>query len=256
MACNKSPRGADHDSHSNPSLRPCTPQHTLGCGATLTSGSACGQQSIASWASAPARCTKCRCFLSRTSFLTPHGDRLTAAELKASGGDIVLGPNRVEVRVLRSVRCQPPVERDIVYLHTEGNSYPFQVTADHRLFVSHHPSHQPRICSAQSMVANAGPHYIYNGSISPLKVVKAELKREKAEIVQVTFEDDLPVLAWVLPKRARAGSARPPLRNEAGVACLGARLRPEDVRIPVSSTFVHFKKSGHTVRSRSVPAWL
>lgn len=256
MACNKSPRGADLNSHSNPSLHPCTPQHTLGCGSTLSSGSACGLQSIASWASAPARCTKCRCFLSRTSFLTPHGDRITAAELKASGGDIVLGPNSEEVRVLRSVRCQPPVERDIVYLHTQGNSYPSQWTANHRLFVSHHPCRKPRTCSAQSLVAYAGPHYIYNGSISPLKVMKAEVKCEKVEIVQVTFEDDSPVLAWVLPKRARAGSARPPLRNEAGVACLGARLRPEDVRIPVSGTFVHFKNCGHAVRSRSVPARL
>merc|ERR1712107_556234 len=104
--------------------------------------------------------------------------------------------------------------------------------------VSHQPTGEPRVVPAQSLVDNAGrrPLYIYNGSTEPLKVVSAELRSEKVEIVEVTFQDDSPVLAWVLPKRARAGSARPPLRENSCVACLGARLRPKDVRIPVSRT--------------------
>merc|ERR1712232_341027 len=102
------------------------------------------------------------------------------------------------------------METDVIYLYVEmgqghGNTYPFRVTADHRLPISRRPTALWVALPARSLVTNVGPFYIYNGSKQMLKVAKAELHQEIAEIVEVTFKDDLPVLAWVLPKHAPRG---------------------------------------------------
>mmetsp|Transcript_99415 Transcript_99415/g.281509 ORF Transcript_99415/g.281509 Transcript_99415/m.281509 type:complete len:141 (-) Transcript_99415:131-553(-) len=85
------------------------------------------------------------------------------------------------------------------------------------------------VANAEDLLPPAGrpePHvHIYDGQ-SFRRVLGCELCVETTEVIEVTFDGDAPVLAWVLPKRSR--SVRPPLRDEAAVCCLGSRLRPGD----------------------------
>lgn len=176
-----------------------------------------------------------RCFLPRTSFKLSNGGRITAAELRSEGGDIVMGPNGVLVRVLTTTRL-PPVEQDIVHMFIEGNSYPFQVTSLHRIDVEssdgNFVAQAADVLRLQDVSVLSGDGY--------RRVARAQLARETTEVVDIKFELDARVLAWVLPKRPpRAG--RPPLREEAAVCCLGARLSVDDnmaLALSVSGTFL------------------
>ena len=63
---------------------------------------------------------------------------------------------------------------------------------------------------------------------------------ETTDVVEVKFAEDARVLAWVLPKRPPR-SGRPPLREEAAVCCLGARLSVDDnlaAALTESATFL------------------
>lgn len=182
----------------------------------------------ASWASAPCRSTQRRCFLPRTTFLKPCGARISAAELRSSGGDVLMGPHGQQVSVLRSIRHQPPVERDVVCIFTVLQHYPFQVTASHRLLVEG-PAGSTQPVSADSLLNRRGPIHIFDGS-GFQTVIQVRLARQVTEVVEVTFVEDAAVLAWILPKRATS-TRRPQLQNRAAVACLGTRLRVNDFRL-------------------------
>jgi len=193
-----------------------------------------------------------RCFLPRTTFKLSNGGRITAAELRSEGGDIVMGLNGVRVRVLTTTRL-PPVAQDIVHMFIEGNPYPFQVTSLHRIDVEssdgNFVAQAADLMRLQDVSVPTGDGY--------RGVARAELFRETTEVVEIKFELDARVLAWVLPKRPPR-SGRPPLRQEAAVCCLGARLSVDDnlaVALCESATFLcAVDQSIHTSRgSQSCP---
>merc|ERR1719329_1055729 len=87
-----------------------------------------------SWVSAPARFGAPRCFLPRTRFLRPSGRHVTAAELRGSGMDVVMGPGGQEVKVIHVVK-HPSEERTMVSIQADEASHRFTVTGDHLLVV-------------------------------------------------------------------------------------------------------------------------
>lgn len=189
------------------------------------------------------------CFVPRTSFLRPlrlGGGRITAAELRKHGGDIVLGLHGAEVRVLGATRHEPPVERDVVNLYTVSNPYPFQVTSDHRLLVEG-PNQSFVTVTAGSLVGSQGRR-IYDGS-GFKDLLDAKLQTETMSVIEVTFVEDACVLAWVLPKNTPK-KGRPALQESTAVCCRGSRLRLKDgppqsidhFGLITSRTFVHYSE--------------
>lgn len=154
------------------------------------------------------------------------GGRVTAAGLRCAGGDVVLGLNDAEVMVLRTVRHQDGIERDIVHLSIEGIPYSFQVTSNHRLIVGSADG-SPVIVTAGSLLSTPRPVFDGRGF---RRVEEVRLQRSVTEVVEITFDQDAVVLAWLLPKRA-SSAGRASLRSDAAVACLGARLRVKDFPI-------------------------
>ena len=63
-----------------------------------------------------------RCFLPRTSFKSADGDRITAAMLQRTGGDVLFGPQESRLRVLDSKQL-PATEQAIIYIQTAGSPY-------------------------------------------------------------------------------------------------------------------------------------
>ena len=63
-----------------------------------------------------------RCFLPRTSFKSADGDRITAAMLQRTGGDVLFGPQESRLRVLDS-KLLPATEQAIIYIQTAGSPY-------------------------------------------------------------------------------------------------------------------------------------
>ncbi|CAK0906808.1 unnamed protein product [Prorocentrum cordatum] len=138
----------------------------------------------------------------------------------------------------------PNVERDIVYLKTEPNSYPFQVTKDHPLLVEG-PSGDLVDVTAQDLLQDR--RRIYDGTRFR-RVTEAFERREATEVIEVTFLDDAAVLAWVLPKRPV--HARPQLLDGAAVVCLGAPPQRTDA-VFVHNTFLRTRGSADRDRQSS-----
>lgn len=202
-------------------------------------GGSQSEVSVASAATAPARYISGGCFLPRTSFKRPSGGRITAAEFRKSGGDVVLGLDGKEVRVCRSIRRQPKMDWDVIKVFLNGATYPFQATADHRIVVDE----LGNVVKARTLLTHSsGPRHIFNG-LSWRVVERAEIERMTTEVVEVTFEDDATVLAWVLPRNASVQ-----LDDAAGVACRGKRLTLADTSL-VENFWGHFPGAGMGVAS-------
>jgi len=193
------------------------------CACSVSSTIPSNHGSVASQASAPPKTTLARCYVSRTSFCKPDGGRIAAAELKS--GDIVLGPSGNEVRVLRSVRLQPNQERDFICFTTENMPYPFQITADHRLPISRSRSEEASPLLAAGLLQPHAEFYLFDGTGERRKVVQPVRKTETEEVVEVTFEEDEPVLAWVLPKNRSGKSPGLPCKTLRLYLALGLACR-------------------------------
>jgi len=157
-----------------------------------------------------------------------------------------MGLNGVRVQVLTTTRL-PPVEQDVVHMFIEGNPYPFQVTSLHRIDVgSSDGNFVAQAASSDGNFVAQAADLLRLQDVSVLtgdgyrRIARAELCRETTEVVEIKFELDARVLAWVLPKRPPP-SGRPPLREEAAVCCLGARLSVDDnlaAALSESATFL------------------
>jgi len=225
------------------------------CACSIISSGALPSKS-ASCASAPARMTQPRCFLPRTSFRTAQGTRVTAAGLRRDGGDVILGP-RGKVKVLKVTR-HPPQDRDIVSLKTQKMSYPFQIGADHRVEVSSEKRSAPRRLTAkelqESVQANTDNFFLHDAGEEPQLILTASVKLESTEMIEITFENDDPIFAWLLPKNSHG--RRPPLDDDLCVTCFGSRLRIDDkYNLPVKNSFLDFRNDSLELprrRSQSV----
>lgn len=149
---------------------------------------------------------------------------------------MVCGVHGAEVEVLSAVR-QPAREQDIVKIHVEGTTFAFQVTSNHRLRVEG-PSDSLVTVMAKDLLVRQRSSYtrIYDGS-SLRDVLDVSMETMVTELVEIKFVADEPVLAWVLPKRA-SKNGRAALRPGAAVACLGSRLRVEDISADVEGLIV------------------
>jgi len=163
----------------------------------------------------------------------------------------VLGPDGSEVRTRRVARPQA-MERDIAHIRVEGAVHPFQVTWDHRICVRG-PDGSTETMTAGSLAAREPGTVCILGGAEFQRVLEVRRTTEQTEVVEVTFEADAVVLAWVLPKCvSRRG--RPVLQRAASVACMGSRLAVGDFDQSVSRTFLHWDDLPQVRRPRSEPA--
>lgn len=171
------------------------------------------------------------CFVGRTAFSKPQGGFITASEFKTAGGDRVLGPQDAEVVTLRAIR-HPAVERDFVSILCSGCPYPFRVTSGHRLRVVERGEFVDMTALELKRAFDGGSDVHIWGAAQEITIREMHVEKKSEVVVEVTFDEDAVVLAWLLPKVLRRG--RPELTADAAVAVLGSRLCPGDFRIEES----------------------
>jgi len=171
-----------------------------------------------------------RCFLSRTTFELLQGGFITAAELVK--GNVVKGPHEKHLKVLNTKRLHG-TEQDIIsfaFTTKSSDTYQFEVTSLHRIQVE--SGDALSTVHAKDFVELVKPGVqpsVLTGDLSYRKVHKVNTSRRLVEVVEVTFDEDLEVLAWLPPKRAPKGKQRH-FKLEAAVACLGQRSIDQDLR--------------------------
>lgn len=217
---------------------------------------------LASWASAPARLGDPRCFLPRTRFLRPSRQHITAAELRGNGMDSVLGPGDCEVKVIK-VTKHAAEARTMVSIQTKSASHRFTVTGDHLLIVEGAASKHQEVSARDLVELGAGrlPRVFDGQHFQDIVAVKQCVMT--TEVVEITFENDGVVLAWLLPERRPHGRQRQ-LRPAAAVACLGSPPRTLDRMLECGydtrRTFIDAKndnlasKGARAARRRSISA--
>lgn len=214
-----------------------TPDDAFSSASSMSAGVVASEQS---WASAPAALSGHHCFLPRTTFKSPVPGMISASALRTAGGDVLLGSNWTWVHTGKAVR-HASQQRDIVYLMTATTPYPFQITADHILLIKGPlGTHVPEV--ARNLVGAQEPKFLFDGSCFH-KISSASLVSECTEVVEVTLVGDASVLAWVFPKRANK-KGRPEMKDDACVACLGARAAGtrcrlhDELELLVKNTFI------------------
>jgi len=192
------------------------------------------------------------CFLSRTAFLRPDFSPVRAAQLRSCDG--VLGPDGCVVHVTHaSPRPRGPLS--LVTLST-GDSE-LTVTADHRVTVRG-PSGEPSDVAAGKLQVLQ----VFDGRrFRP--VVGIAHHQEECHVVEVCFEGDERVLAWLPPAGRRRPATLDLGRAFAVRGCPPPRRRiaastESPVETRVRNTFIEVVESGcrsHQAlrRSRSAP---
>lgn len=134
-----------------------------------------------------------RCFPPGTVFQRKGGALITASQLRRHGGDVLMGPDSSTVRVLRAKTHQ---KEPRWFTTVETGESKLEVTSDHRLLVCSGPGGECRNAEAgrlQSLHVRTGTH------VALVENVSHDLR--ESEVVEVTFEDDAPVLAWTRTAR-------------------------------------------------------
>lgn len=204
-----------------------------------------------SWVSAPAVIAHVHCFLPRTIFRRRLADGLTlirAAELSTNGNIELQGPDDTWVAV-QHVRRHPPQERDFVRVQVGAHS--FISTAEHRL-CSEDNLGQRQFVEAGRLVAG---NMILGGD-GLASVTATDAFTATAQVIEVSFDDDVAVLAWTLPQHGRN---KPASMSESGaVAVMGCRHEAGDLHLgwSIQHTFLEPQSTQQNSprRSRSTGA--
>lgn len=204
----------------------------------------------ASVATAPATLAAPHCFLPNTTFLTCEDRRrCTASQLRASGGDLLLGPDSAQVLVERVIR-HPAVERDLVRLCIKNVTTAFVVTAEHRLIACTLDGVRQARCArdcARDVTKGLVVH-LFDGHDS-VRVVEANAFKKSEPVFEVHFAGDNCALTYLIPRRARSSEG-------VGVlAVLGnAPSRAHSFQLMEKRTFLDLPNVVPCTRwSRSVP---
>jgi len=143
-------------------------------------------QASVSWVSVAQ--TSPQCFLPRTVFQQPDGRSIRAANLCLAGGEVIRGLGQRNVFVQRAV-THPAKMRKFVCIHTDTSM--LEVTEDHRLMVRG-PDGNPTDIEARNVRATE----IFDGQ--EFHVVQRVAHTDKySEVIEINFQDDAPVLAWL-----------------------------------------------------------
>lgn len=129
------------------------------------------------------------CFPSSTVFQREDDTKVSAAELRGNGGDVLVGPDGTRVRSSLAV-THSGQKRDMVRVRTESGM--LLVTDDHRLIIEDAQGEKVYMVAHDILPGQGQGHQ---------RVTSVDHFSEIMDFVQVTFENDASVLAWSPEKR-------------------------------------------------------